>query len=80
MFYFYISGLIGSLFSFLQFLASPVIGAASDVYGRRPLMILSMVTLTQTPSDSPTCTSYTKYEYYVHKCMSNRVFVVCRLA
>ncbi|KAJ8316866.1 hypothetical protein KUTeg_004770 [Tegillarca granosa] len=34
---------IGSLFSFLQFLASPVVGAASDVYGRRPVLIVSMV-------------------------------------
>ena len=36
-------GLIGSLFSLLQFIASPVIGAASDVYGRKPLLILTMV-------------------------------------
>ncbi|XP_052773121.1 major facilitator superfamily domain-containing protein 10-like [Mya arenaria] len=35
-------GLIGSLFSLLQFIASPVIGAASDVYGRKPLLILTM--------------------------------------
>uniref|UniRef100_A0A667Y0G9 Major facilitator superfamily domain-containing protein 10 n=1 Tax=Myripristis murdjan TaxID=586833 RepID=A0A667Y0G9_9TELE len=34
-------GLIGSLFSLLQFLASPVTGAASDRYGRRPLLILT---------------------------------------
>ena len=43
---FVVSGIVGSLFSFLQFVASPVIGAASDVYGRRPLMILTMVSLT----------------------------------
>ncbi|KAK7109962.1 major facilitator superfamily domain-containing protein 10-like [Littorina saxatilis] len=36
-------GVIGSLFSFLQFLSTPFIGAASDVYGRRPLMLLCMV-------------------------------------
>ncbi|KAF6020223.1 MFSD10 [Bugula neritina] len=36
-------GVIGSLFSLLQFLASPFIGAASDVYGRRPMMLLTMV-------------------------------------
>ncbi|XP_014681730.1 PREDICTED: major facilitator superfamily domain-containing protein 10-like [Priapulus caudatus] len=36
-------GLVGSLFSLLQFLASPVIGALSDVYGRKPMMLLSMV-------------------------------------
>ncbi|KAM9743885.1 major facilitator superfamily domain-containing protein 10-like isoform 1-T2 [Menidia menidia] len=34
-------GLIGSLFSLLQFLASPVTGALSDRYGRRPLLILT---------------------------------------
>lgn len=36
-------GLIGSLFSFLQFLASPIFGATSDVYGRRPVLIISMI-------------------------------------
>ena len=41
--YFYNSGVIGSLFSLLQFLASPVMGAASDFYGRKPVMIISMV-------------------------------------
>ena len=38
-----VAGLIGSMFSFLQFLAAPLMGAASDVYGRKPLMILSAV-------------------------------------
>lgn len=37
------SGLIGSLFSLLQFLASPVTGALSDRHGRRPLLILTTV-------------------------------------
>lgn len=36
-------GLIGSLFSLLQFLASPVTGALSDRHGRRPLLILTTV-------------------------------------
>ncbi|KAM9446781.1 major facilitator superfamily domain-containing protein 10 isoform 1-T2 [Clarias gariepinus] len=34
-------GLIGSLFSLLQFIFSPVIGAASDQHGRRPLLLLT---------------------------------------
>ncbi|CAG08111.1 unnamed protein product, partial [Tetraodon nigroviridis] len=38
-------GLIGSLFSLLQFLASPVTGALSDHYGRRPLLLLTTVGL-----------------------------------
>nr|XP_002735838.1 PREDICTED: major facilitator superfamily domain-containing protein 10-like [Saccoglossus kowalevskii] len=36
-------GIISSLFSFLQFVVSPVLGAASDVHGRRPLMLASMI-------------------------------------
>ncbi|RUS69456.1 hypothetical protein EGW08_022778 [Elysia chlorotica] len=36
-------GLIGSLFSMLQFLTAPIIGAASDVFGRRPLMLICLV-------------------------------------
>ncbi|XP_013879681.1 major facilitator superfamily domain-containing protein 10 [Austrofundulus limnaeus] len=39
-------GLIGSMFSLLQFLSSPVTGALSDRYGRRPLLILTTVGLT----------------------------------
>ncbi|KAM3867798.1 major facilitator superfamily domain-containing protein 10-like [Diretmus argenteus] len=38
-------GLIGSLFSLLQFLSSPITGAASDRYGRRPLLILTTLGL-----------------------------------
>lgn len=38
-----LSGLIGSLFSLLQFLASPLTGALSDHHGRRPLLILTTV-------------------------------------
>ena len=40
---FHISGFLGSLFSLLQFLCCPLIGAASDVFGRRGPMILCMV-------------------------------------
>lgn len=38
-------GLIGSLFSLLQFLSSPVTGALSDCHGRRPLLLLTTVGL-----------------------------------
>uniref|UniRef100_A0A8C5HVX1 Major facilitator superfamily (MFS) profile domain-containing protein n=1 Tax=Gouania willdenowi TaxID=441366 RepID=A0A8C5HVX1_GOUWI len=38
-------GLIGSLFSLLQFLSSPLTGALSDRHGRRPLLILTTVGL-----------------------------------
>lgn len=38
-------GLIGSLFSLLQFLASPITGALSDRYGRRPLLMVTTVGL-----------------------------------
>ncbi|XP_077376811.1 major facilitator superfamily domain-containing protein 10-like isoform X1 [Festucalex cinctus] len=36
-------GLIGSVFSLLQFLSSPITGALSDRYGRRPLLLLTTV-------------------------------------
>ncbi|XP_032189559.1 major facilitator superfamily domain-containing protein 10 isoform X5 [Mustela erminea] len=35
-------GLIGSVFSFLQFLLAPLTGAISDCLGRRPVMLLSL--------------------------------------
>ena len=38
-----LSGLIGSLFSLLQFLSSPLTGALSDHHGRKPLLILTTV-------------------------------------
>ncbi|XP_010875488.1 major facilitator superfamily domain-containing protein 10 [Esox lucius] len=38
-------GLVGSLFSLLQFFASPLTGAASDRYGRKPLLILTTLGL-----------------------------------
>ncbi|XP_064600293.1 major facilitator superfamily domain-containing protein 10-like [Liolophura sinensis] len=36
-------GLLGSVFSLLQFLTAPVVGALSDVYGRKPIMLLTLV-------------------------------------
>ncbi|XP_069488164.1 major facilitator superfamily domain-containing protein 10 [Ambystoma mexicanum] len=38
-------GLIGSLFSILQFFSSPLTGAASDYYGRRKVLMLTVVGL-----------------------------------
>ncbi|RLU25566.1 hypothetical protein DMN91_001723 [Ooceraea biroi] len=35
-------GFLGSMYSFLQFLGSPLIGALSDIYGRKPLMLLCL--------------------------------------
>lgn len=39
-----LGGALGSLFSVLQFIASPVIGKLSDVLGRRRVLLISMVT------------------------------------
>ncbi|KAK7068828.1 Major facilitator superfamily domain-containing protein 10 [Halocaridina rubra] len=39
-------GLLGSLFSFLQFLSSPITGALSDVYGRKPIFVLTLIGVT----------------------------------
>ncbi len=42
------SGFLGSLFSFLQFVSSPVVGAFSDVYGRKILILLCLVRIKYT--------------------------------
>ncbi|CAF0987375.1 unnamed protein product [Didymodactylos carnosus] len=36
-------GIVGSLFSILQFLSSTLAGSASDRYGRKPVLIFSML-------------------------------------
>jgi MFS family permease len=36
-------GLVGSMFSFLQFIVSPFIGKASDLYGRKRVLMVSMI-------------------------------------
>lgn len=36
-------GFLGSMFSFLQFVASPIVGGISDVIGRKPMMIVCLV-------------------------------------
>lgn len=40
---YFILGILGSLFSFLQFASSPILGGISDVYGRKPVMIICLV-------------------------------------
>jgi len=36
-------GLIGSWFSLIQYISMPVIGSLSDIYGRKPLMIITLI-------------------------------------
>lgn len=38
-------GFLGSMFSFLQFFVSPIMGALSDCYGRKPILLISLVSL-----------------------------------
>lgn len=42
MFCLLIQGFLGSMYSFLQFLGTPIVGALSDVYGRKPMMIICL--------------------------------------
>ncbi|XP_011303553.1 major facilitator superfamily domain-containing protein 10 [Fopius arisanus] len=39
-------GFIGSMYSFLQFLSMPIVGALSDIYGRRIMMLLCLTGVT----------------------------------
>jgi len=38
-----LGGFLGSVFSILQFLVSPWIGSLSDAYGRKPILLISMI-------------------------------------
>ncbi|KAG5867668.1 hypothetical protein JTB14_034122 [Gonioctena quinquepunctata] len=38
-----LGGILGSMFSFLQFIAAPVVGGISDVVGRKSIMIICLV-------------------------------------
>ncbi|KAI7952066.1 hypothetical protein MJO28_007750 [Puccinia striiformis f. sp. tritici] len=38
-----LGGILGSIFSFCQFLISPIIGRLSDRYGRRPVLLMTMI-------------------------------------
>lgn len=38
-----IGGVLGSLFSFLQFLTAPLAGCLSDCFGRKPALLISMI-------------------------------------
>lgn len=40
-------GFLGSMFSFLQFIVSPIMGALSDCYGRKPILLFSLVSMNQ---------------------------------
>ncbi|XP_059047251.1 major facilitator superfamily domain-containing protein 10 [Achroia grisella] len=35
-------GVLGSMYSFLQFLTSPIVGSLSDAYGRKPMLIICL--------------------------------------
>ncbi|XP_068631870.1 major facilitator superfamily domain-containing protein 10 [Battus philenor] len=35
-------GALGSMYSFLQFLTSPIVGSLSDAYGRKPMLLLCL--------------------------------------
>ncbi|KAJ0177309.1 hypothetical protein K1T71_007318 [Dendrolimus kikuchii] len=35
-------GVLGSMYSFLQFLTSPIVGSLSDAYGRKPMLLICL--------------------------------------
>ena len=58
--YFIFAGFIGSLFSLLQFVCCPLIGAISDVYGRRLPLMFCMVSKMFAFHKTSTCSSNQK--------------------
>lgn len=38
-------GALGSMYSFLQFLTSPIVGSLSDAYGRKPMLLICLVSI-----------------------------------
>ncbi|TDG42183.1 hypothetical protein AWZ03_011411 [Drosophila navojoa] len=59
-------GFLGSMFSFLQFLASPIVGSLSDYYGRKPLLLI--------------CASGIALSYFIWACSRNfALFVLARV-
>lgn len=58
-------GCLGSMFSFLQFIVSPLMGGLSDYYGRKPIIMLSLVS----ESDF----------FYISEHVSINLFLNCRL-
>ena len=62
-----LGGLLGSLFSLLQFLTAPVSGRLSDAYGRRPVLLVSLAGI---------AASYVLW----HRASSFVVFVAARVA
>lgn len=39
-------GALGSMYSFLQFLTSPIVGSLSDAYGRKPMLLICLAGIT----------------------------------
>ncbi|ALC45763.1 rtet [Drosophila busckii] len=59
-------GFLGSMFSFLQFLASPIVGSLSDYYGRKPVLLI--------------CALGIALSYLLWACSSNfALFVIARI-
>ncbi|KAH8403449.1 hypothetical protein KR215_010621 [Drosophila sulfurigaster] len=59
-------GFLGSMFSFLQFFASPIVGSLSDYYGRKPVLLM--------------CASGISLSYLIWACSSNfALFVLARI-
>lgn len=54
-------GALGSMFSFLQFAASPIVGGLSDVYGRKPIMLFCLVIYLFTY-----CFKFINYIYFIY--------------
>lgn len=59
-------GFLGSMYSFLQFVASPIVGGLSDVFGRKKIMLICLVSLNMNACVIITCVSFFPLNFYVY--------------
>lgn len=75
-------GFLGSMFSFLQFIASPIVGAISDCYGRKPVMLICMVQQAKsTVKNGISIVFFFALDWYCHIVWSlgniNKLCIIC---
>ena len=71
-------GVVAVAFGVSHFLASPVLGALSDRYGRRPVLLLSTAEAVAHQANCPECTTYARLNLLQASEDGHSVIVSCR--